>query len=196
MYQRILVPFDGSPTSEHGLDEAIRLARLTGARLRLIHVLDDLLYVSGFETCSVYASDVVPFMRQRGEAMLQAARSRAEQTGVVAETLLLEGISPRLSEVIDEQVKSWGADLIVIGMHGRRGIGRLMLGSDAEQVVRTASVPVLLVRGPGLEPAVPAAALASLASFADKAPTAEESPARPDCAISTTAARPQPAAVA
>ncbi len=160
MYQRILVPFDGSPTSEHGLDEAIRLAKLTGATLRIIHVIDDLLYVSGFETYSVYASDVVPFMRQSGEALLQGGKARAELAGVKVETLLLEGISPRLCQVIDEQVKTWGADLVVIGTHGRRGIGRLMLGSDAEQVVRTATVPVLLVRGPAIAN-VKAAALAA-----------------------------------
>jgi nucleotide-binding universal stress UspA family protein len=47
-----------------------------------------------------------------------------------------------------EQAKAWGADLIVIGTHGRRGVGRLLLGSDAEQIVRMAPVPVLLVRAP------------------------------------------------
>ena len=168
MYQRILVPFDGSPTSQHGLDEAIRLAKATGATLRIIHMIDDLLYVSGFETYSVYASDVVPFMRQTGEALLQSGKARAELAGVKAETLLLEGISPRLCQVIDEQVKSWGADLVVIGTHGRRGIGRLMLGSDAEQVVRTASVPVLLVRGPAVAD-VASAAPAALAATSTRA---------------------------
>ena len=164
MYQRILVPFDGSPTSEHGLDEAIRLAKVTGATLRIIHVIDDLLYVSGFETYSVYASDVVPFMRQSGEALLKGGKARADREGVKAETLLLEGISPRLCQVIEEQVKTWGADLVVIGTHGRRGIGRLMLGSDAEQVVRTSAVPVLLVRGPATAGVATAPANASAAT--------------------------------
>lgn len=166
MYQRILVPFDGSPTSRHGLDEAIRLAKGTGATLRIIHVIDDLLYVSGFETYSVYASDVVPFMRQSGEALLQGGKARADAAGVKAETLLLEGISPRLCQVVDEQVKAWGADLVVIGTHGRRGMGRLMLGSDAEQVVRTASVPVLLVRGPAVAEAATAPATAPASASA------------------------------
>ena len=67
MYQRILVPFDGSTTSSKGLDEAIRLATLTGARLRLIHLLDVLAFATGFETYSAYADSVIPFMHQTGE---------------------------------------------------------------------------------------------------------------------------------
>jgi len=148
MYQRILVPFDGSPTSTRGLDEAIKLAALTGGTLRLVHLVDDLLYVTGFESYSVYASDIVPLMRDAGQKMLQTGKARAEQAGVTVDTLLLEGVAPRLSDVVADQARSWGAELIVIGTHGRRGVGRWVLGSDAEQIVRTASVPVLLVRAP------------------------------------------------
>lgn len=95
MYQRILVPIDGSPTSNKGLDEAVQLARLTGAMLRLI-----------------------------------------------------DNLGARVSNTVIEHAKAWGADLIVVGTHGRRGITRWMLGSDAEQMVRMARVPVLLVRAP------------------------------------------------
>ena len=69
------------------------------------------------------------------------------QQGVQVDTLLFDNVSNRLCDTVLEQVKKWGADLIVIGTHGRRGVGRMLLGSDAEQVVRTAPVPVLLVRG-------------------------------------------------
>jgi nucleotide-binding universal stress UspA family protein len=148
MYQRILVPFDGSPTSSRGLDEAIQLAILTNGRLRLVHMVDDLLYVTGFESYSVYASDILPLMRDAGEKILQAGKARVEKAGVKVDTLLLERIAPRLSDLVADQVEAWAADLIVIGTHGRRGVGRLLLGSDAEQIVRTARVPVLLVRAP------------------------------------------------
>lgn len=165
MYQRILVPFDGSPTSSRGLDEAIRLAATTGARLRLIYLVDDLLYVTGYETYTAYSRDLVPFMREAGEKILQDGQARAQKAGVAVETALLEGLSPRLADVVVEQIKAWGADLVVIGTHGRRGVGRLLLGSDAEQVLRSATVPVLLVRA--LDdatatgaPAVPATATA------------------------------------
>jgi nucleotide-binding universal stress UspA family protein len=146
MYQRILVPIDGSPTSERGLDEAIKLAVLTRADLRLLHVVDELQHVTGFETCPVYATDIVPLLREAGETLLRKGRDRALRAGLKADTVLVEGLSPRLAEAVADQATSWRAELIVIGTHGRRGASRLLLGSDAEQVVRTAPVPVLLVR--------------------------------------------------
>ena len=148
MYQRILVPFDGSPTSTRGLEEAIALAKLTGARLRMLHLVDDLVYATGFETGAVYLSDVLPVMRQAGRTILANGRDRAARAGVEVDTELVEGMGPRLAEVVAEQASAWKADLIVIGTHGRRGVGRVLLGSDAEQVLRSAPVPVLLVRAP------------------------------------------------
>jgi len=148
MYQRILVPFDGSATSSRGLDEAIGIATLTGASLRLIHMLDILDFTSGFETAAGYADHVVPFMRRTGEEILQGGKARAENAGVRADTVLLEGMKTRLCDAVAEQARTWGADLIVIGTHGRRGVGRMLLGSDAEQIVRTSIAPVLLVRAP------------------------------------------------
>jgi nucleotide-binding universal stress UspA family protein len=148
MYQRILVPFDGSPTSTQGLDEAIKLARLTGASLRLLHVINELAHVTGFESYSAYAGDVLPLLKADGEQILEQGRSRAAAAGVPVETQLIENFAARLSDLVIEQVESWKADLIVLGTHGRRGVQRLMLGSDAELIVRAAPVPVLLVRAP------------------------------------------------
>ena len=146
MYQRILVPVDGSTTSNQGLDEAIKLARLTGASLRLIHVVDVLTFATGFEPYTVYAGDVIPRMKEAGEQILDQAKTRAAASGVKVDSLLFDSIAARVSETVIEQAKAWKADLIVIGTHGRRGVGRLFLGSDAEQIVRMAPVPVLLVR--------------------------------------------------
>jgi len=148
MYQRILVPFDGSATSSRGLDEAIGIATLTGASLRLIHMLDILDFTNGFETAAIYTDHVIPFMRRTGEEILQGGKARAENAGVRADTVLLEGMKTRLCDAVAEQARTWGADLIVIGTHGRRGVGRMLLGSDAEQIVRTSIAPVLLVRAP------------------------------------------------
>jgi nucleotide-binding universal stress UspA family protein len=150
MYQRILVPFDGSATSSRGLDEAIGIATLTGASLRLIHMLDILEFTSGFETAAVYTDHVVPFMRRAGEEILQGGKARAENAGVRADTVLLDGMKTRLCDAVAEQARAWGAELIVIGTHGRRGVGRMLLGSDAEQIARTSIAPVLLVRAPNL----------------------------------------------
>lgn len=148
MYQRILVPIDGSTTSNRGLDEAIKLAKLTGASIRLIHVLDTLVFATGAELYGIYAGELMPKMKESGEKILEEGKARVVQQGVQVETQLFDNVANRLCDTVLEQVKTWGADLIVIGTHGRRGVGRMLLGSDAEQVVRTASVPVLLVRAP------------------------------------------------
>lgn len=146
MYQRILVPIDGSATSTLGLDEAIKLAQLTGASLRLIHVSDALTFATGFETYAAYAADVIPRLKEAGEQILEQGRIRVAASGVKVDTLLLDGMVTRVSDLVVDQAKAWDADLIVIGTHGRRGVGRWLLGSDAEQIVRMAPVPVLLVR--------------------------------------------------
>jgi len=146
MYQRILVPIDGSPPSDQGLDEAIAFARLTGGTIRLVHVLDELVFVTGFETGATYANTVLPALRRRSDSILAAGRKRVAAASVPVETTTSECFARRPSDVIVEQAAEWGADLIVIGTHGRRGVNRVMLGSDAEQIVRMAPVPVLLVR--------------------------------------------------
>jgi len=146
VYQRILVPIDGSATSERGLKEAIAIARLSGGAIRLLHVLDELVFTTGFEAGATYLNTVLPQLRQRSERILAAGRERSVAAGVAADTLCAECFARRTSDVIVEQATAWPADLIVLGTHGRRGVTRLMLGSDAEQVLRMASVPVLLVR--------------------------------------------------
>ena len=156
-YQRILVPIDGSETAMRGLDEAIAVARLTGASLRLLHVLDELVFVTGFETGATYAKDVLPRLRRAGESILAVGRERAVAAGLPVDTLLLECFARRTADIVVEQAKAWPADLIVLGTHGRRGIGRVMMGSDAEEIVRAATVPVLLVRAVDSAAAEPAA---------------------------------------
>ena len=146
MYQRILVPIDGSATARHGLIEALRLAKLCGAKLRLVHIVDQLKFVTGFETFSAYNNDLLPLMQAAGEEVLKAGRTLAASAGIDVETLLFTSLAQSVCDVVIEQAVTWHADLIVIGTHGRRGVGRLVLGSDAEQILRRAPVPILLVR--------------------------------------------------
>ncbi|NMM86691.1 universal stress protein UspA [Rhodococcus sp. SRB_17] len=147
MYTQILVPIDGSPTSDHALGEAAGLAQLAGARVRLLHIVDPMEHTNGFERPEVYHRDVLPGALRAGEALLRQAQERLAQRGVQAETALVQSLGPRVAQLVVEQAQQWGADLIVLGTQGRRGLPRLMMGSDAEQVARTAPVPVLLVRG-------------------------------------------------
>jgi nucleotide-binding universal stress UspA family protein len=145
MYERILVPVDGSPTSNLGLSEAIKLAKLTGARLLLLHAVD-IVAVSVTPEASAAMPQLFDAMRDAGKELLARARSTVEAAGVPVETVLVDTLAGRVSDLVVDQAKNWHADLIVIGTHGRRGVSRVLMGSDAEQVVRMAPVPVLLVR--------------------------------------------------
>lgn len=149
MSRRILVPIDGSPTSNRGLAEAIKLARGQKAKLCLLHVVDERSVTLAPEMGGIYADRLLNLMRESGKKVLAKATAAARQRGIRATTILVESITRPVSDVIVGQARKWGADLIVLGTHGRRGLSRLVMGSDAEGVVRTASVPVLLVRAPG-----------------------------------------------
>jgi len=148
MYQRILVPVDGSDTSRRGLDEAIKLARLSGARLRLLHVVDEVSAAMGMADMGAVSADVFRLLKEGGEQLLAQAKAVVVAQRLEVDTVLVEGFAGRLCDQVLEQAQAWGADLIVLGSHGRRGVGRLVLGSDAEQIIRTAQVPVLVVRAP------------------------------------------------
>lgn len=151
MYQRILVPIDGSTTSAQGLDEAIKLAKVTGASLRLIHVVDALTFATGFEPYATYTDESFALMMDSGKRILEEGKSHVQASDVKVDGILFDKLGARVSDTVIKQAKAWGADLIVIGTHGRRGVGRFLLGSDAEQIVRMAPVPVLLVRAPETE---------------------------------------------
>lgn len=146
-YRRILAAVDGSPASAKGLREAIRLARGEGARLYLLHVVDEYPAFAALDGMMAGApgADLVPALRERGKRVLAQAQCLAEKHGVKAKTVLREGLGPAASPIVREARKI-GADVIVLGTHGRRGLRRLVLGGDAEQVVRASRVPVLLVR--------------------------------------------------
>jgi len=145
MYQHILVPVDGSPTSDGGLEEAIKLARVTGGRVRLLHVAGLMPLSMNAEGSGAWSSDVRRIVREGSEKILAKAKAKVEQGGIAVDAVLLGGSANRLVEHVADQVKTWGVDLIVLGTHGRGGLGRLLMGSLAEEVLRAATVPVLLV---------------------------------------------------
>ncbi len=149
MYQRILVPVDGSETARQGLAEAIRLARLTGGRLRLLHVIDELSFALAMDAYSGHAGDWLGVLRQEGSRVLQAAVTDARAAGAEVDSVLCDNFSESVHAIVVAEAAKWPADLIVLGTHGRRGIGRFVMGSSAERILRHATVPVLLVRAPG-----------------------------------------------
>ena len=144
-YERILVPVDGGSTSDKGLDEAAKLARGAGAQFLLLHIVDDTVAFSSPEGAGVNL--VLDALRASGQQALEKAAARARRAKLQAKTLLIDNFTGRVAEAIVEQAKRWRADLIVMGTHGRRGMDRLLLGSNAELVIRNSTVPVLLVPG-------------------------------------------------
>ena len=147
MYGKILVPVDGSETSIAGLDEAIQIAKLVGGKIRILHVVNELIIDYAFGS-GLYANTVIESMRSDGQKILNQAEARARQQGLEPEAVLIESIGGPAAQFIVEQAKEWPADLVVMGTHGRRGLRRLALGSDAETVLRSVAAPVLLVRRP------------------------------------------------
>lgn len=131
--------------SNRGLAEAIALAKDQGATLRLVHVLDELIAGPGAEA-TVYLGNTVGLLRETGEQVVARAEAAAREHGLRSESVILEVTGGRAADAIVAEAKAWGADLIVLGTHGRRGATRLVMGSDAEEIVRTTAVPVLLVR--------------------------------------------------
>ncbi|MDR2851809.1 MAG: universal stress protein [Burkholderiaceae bacterium] len=153
LYQRILVPVDGSDTSNKGLEEAIEVAALTKGQIRVMTIIDELSFALAMDAYAGQMDDWTQSMRGNAEKVLTEAQDKAQAAGVPSSTTLRESAGARVSEHVLAEAQSWEADLIVLGTHGRRGLGRLLLGSDAEAVLRQSTVPVLLVRHVEMESA-------------------------------------------
>ena len=147
MYHNILVAIDGSNTAELALLEAIKLAKELKGQLRIVNVVDVVHFVQDTEFFN--QMEIWDAIRKEGKDILDKALARAHDAWSRAETKLIEidTLGRRIPEVIAEEAQAWPADLIIIGTHGRRGISHLFLGSVAENVVRVATKPVLLIQG-------------------------------------------------
>lgn len=146
-YQRIVVPVDGSAASERGLQEALRLAQALGARITIVHVIEQAPVVASPDMAA-YVPQAIDDMRAAGQQITHEAKARADAAGIASDVVLVDTTGKPVYEAIVETAQRLDADLMVLGTHGRRGLARVLMGSDAEGVVREASVPVMLVRGP------------------------------------------------
>ena len=131
MYDRILVPVDGSDPAERAVGYGTLLAEAYDAELELLHVLHG----------GRGDSENRDTNRERGEAVLAAARERVDGR-VPVETTLLEGVPHR---TVVDRVDASDADLVVMGRRGRTGLGEGLLGSVTDYVVTHADVPVHVV---------------------------------------------------
>ena len=147
MYKRILVPIDGSPTSDLGCREAIQIAQGLGSRLHFLNVVDPRLLFAEVSS-KLGPQELLDIWRAGGERLVAQAVATAAAAGVSADSAVRCDPKMRVCDEILEEAKRVDADLVVMGTHGRRGVGRLLLGSDAEYVLRLSLVPVLIVRAP------------------------------------------------
>jgi len=151
MYEQILVALDGSKTSERVLSEAVKIAGLTHGKIHAVYVVDK---TPLFNYAGYYDPiALLDALRKDGRSVLQSAESACEQAGIPCDAELVE--TERLNEdvaaALQHCAERTGAELVVLGTHGRRGVRRIVLGSVAERFVRFARCPVLLVHGNGPE---------------------------------------------
>jgi nucleotide-binding universal stress UspA family protein len=146
MYERILVPVDGTESARRGLLEAVRLSKALGeSMLRLVHIVDDSALALNPET-GIAAAPLVADFAEGGKQILEEARALAATHGIDVETVLHENFTGRVADLIVDEARKWGAQLIVMGTHASGGIRHAVMGSDAEAVLHGAEVPVLLIR--------------------------------------------------
>jgi nucleotide-binding universal stress UspA family protein len=145
VYKQILVATDGSDTGDAAVAESARLARALEARLRVFHAITTTPWAIE-DVDGRLLQQLIDQLRSTGESLVHEATQAARAQGVETEARLIEALGEEAGRCIVQEAAAWPADLIVCGTHGRRGIRRLLMGSDAEYVVRHSDIPVLLVR--------------------------------------------------
>jgi nucleotide-binding universal stress UspA family protein len=149
MYTRIVVGIDGSELATKALRHALALAKATGARLFVVIATEpSVLVTAGSELLAVDTGAIIADLEEVKAKSAQAALAEAEEL-VAGEGLSIAKIHVPSSVAADAILKTaqqQGADLIVMGSHGRRGLGRLLLGSQAAEVLARTTIPVLVVK--------------------------------------------------
>jgi nucleotide-binding universal stress UspA family protein len=144
MFEKILMPTDGSDLSLAAGERAVELARMASAPLLVVYVQEPYPYGGIGAASSVGLNEHLAQGQRLAAAAFDRVRLLAESKGVPVETAVLEGNEP--SEQIVEAARSRGADQIVMASRGRTGAARLFLGSVASKVLELSPVPVLIVK--------------------------------------------------
>jgi nucleotide-binding universal stress UspA family protein len=145
MFKHILVPVDGSETSMKAVARASALAKVFGSEVTLLYVIDPYPFTGVGADFAYGQAQYLTAANAEANAALDAARDAVKSAGVdQVDTIVGEGHT--VHEGVLETVKNAGADLVVMGSHGRRGIEKLVLGSVTQRVLGVVKVPVLVVR--------------------------------------------------
>ncbi len=144
MFKKILVPVDGSPTAQQAVSRAVALAKAFDGEVFAIYVIDPYPF-TGIGTDFAYGqSQYLEAATFEAHNAIRGARDAIEASGVKVETRVVEAKSPWRG--ILETATQLGADIVVMGSHGRRGLEKLVLGSVAQRVLSHAHLPVMVVR--------------------------------------------------
>ena len=144
MFKHILVPVDGSPTSMLAVNKAIGLAKAFGSAVTALYVLDPYPFTGVGADFAYGQAQYLSAATAEANAALEAVRQAMHEAQIEAQVLIGEGHA--VHEGVVQAIEKTGADLVVMGSHGRRGLEKLMLGSVAQRVLSAVHVPVLVVR--------------------------------------------------
>lgn len=144
MFKHILVPVDGSETSLHAVAKAAGLAKAFGSEVTAVYVLDPYPFTGVGADFAYGQAQYLSAATAEANTALEAVKKQMDEAGVDVKTMVGEGHA--VHEGIVRVGDSVGADLIVMGSHGRRGLEKLVLGSVAQRVLSAARIPVLVVR--------------------------------------------------
>jgi nucleotide-binding universal stress UspA family protein len=144
MYKRILFPTDGSDITAKALTTALSLAKLCGAELHTLAVMEPFPYSAISEMQPVPPQEFFDAQQRVATARVKAVTQAAAAAGVACKGNMIEALHPW--EAILEQAKTLECELIVMASHGRRGVSALLLGSETQKVLTHSTLPVLVVR--------------------------------------------------
>jgi len=145
MYQRLLIATDGSELAEKAVTSGLALAKDLAAQVVVVTATEPWTAMTNGEgfAFSFPVEEYEKAAAERAEQILGKARAEAQQMAIACETVHVNDFP---AEGILATAKSKHCDLIVMASHGRRGVARLLLGSQAAQVVALSSIPVLICR--------------------------------------------------
>ncbi len=144
MFTHILVPVDGSPTAAVAVNKAAALAKVFNSQVTAVYVIDPYPFTGVGADFAYGQAQYLTAATTEAHTALDAVKTLMEQAGVAVEIVVGEGHS--VHNGIMEAAKATGADLIVMGSHGRKGLEKLVLGSVTQRVLADSLIPVLVVR--------------------------------------------------
>jgi len=144
MFDKILIPTDGSEFTKVAINKGLELAKCTGGRVTALYVIDQTLFANIPVDSAI--TNVYAVLKKEGQAAVDYVRDLGSEMGVRVDVVVVDG--PPARTIIDAAKEH---DVVVMGTLGRTGISKLLMGSVAERVIRYSHVPVMVIRSPEVD---------------------------------------------